>query len=237
MRAFDAAHWDEQAGMYRDAPGAHSIHTNALALLALDLGRERAMGVADRMLASPAEPIGSPYFEGFALRGLCRWGRHRDALARIAQKWGPMIDAGATTFWEHYSGRASLCHAWSSEPTALLSRDILGVSWSAPERLVRIAPNPGALTWAQGVVPLPCGDVTLRWDATADGLRLHLSAPEAVTVALDLPAAAGAVLLVDGQEARDAVAANERIRARLRGGAHAVVIQARERAESSRAGA
>ncbi len=225
-QAFEAAHWDEAAGMYRDEPGVHSIHTNALALLVLDLEAGKAKRVADGMLASKAVAIGSPYFEGYALQGLCRHGRHADALARVEEKWGPMIDAGATTFWESYLGQWSLCHAWSCEPTAMLSRDVLGVSFHAPERAVTVAPHPCRLMWAQGVAPLPCGDISLRWDVRAESFDLAISSPKDAALELDLPAGDGATLVVDGERV-PATVAGGRIRVRIRGGAHQVsVVQA-----------
>jgi hypothetical protein len=222
--AFEAAHWDEERGLYRDAPGIYSVHTNALALLALDPAPARAKRVIEAMLRAPdLTQVGSPYFEGFVLRALCRHGRQDEAPRRVRDKWGPQIDAGATTFWEDYAGRWSLCHAWSCEPTALLSRDILGVSYDAVARTVTVAPHPADLAWAQGIVPLPCGDVTVHWESGDPALAMEVSCPPPVSLALDLPAGDGAALTVDGART-DAKAAAGRIRTRLPGGAHTITV-------------
>ncbi len=225
--AFEAAHWEEARGLYRDAPGVYSVHANALALLTLEQTLARAGRVIDALLRAPdLTQVGSPYFEGFVLRALCRHGRHDDALRRVRDKWGPQIDAGATTFWEDYAGRWSLCHAWSCEPTALLSRDILGVSYDAATRTATLAPRTADLSWAQGVAPLPCGDITVHWKAEDKALTAKVSCPPDVSLALDLPAAAGAALTVNGAPA-DAQVSGGRIRLRLPGGAHEVYVGGR----------
>lgn len=225
--AFEKAHWDEARGLFRDAPGVYSVHTNALALLALDLDAARAKRIADGILGDKTlVQVGSPYFEGFVLRGLMRWGHHDAVLKRVHEKWGPQIDAGATTFWESYAGQWSLCHAWSCEPTALLSRDILGVRYDAATRTVTVAPHPSGLAWAQGIAPLPCGDVAVRWDTAKGAFTATVSSPADTTLALDIPAADGMTLIVDGMP-HEAKPSAGRVRVRLSGGAHVIAVSPR----------
>lgn len=59
-------------------------------------------------------------------------------LASVREKWGRMLDAGATSFWEveegwsAYGNAGSLCHGWSAVPVYILSRLGLGVTPTAP---------------------------------------------------------------------------------------------------------
>ena len=45
-----------------------------------------------------------------------------EILRDIDERWGKMLDAGATTFWEteegykDFNGAGSLCHGWSAIP-------------------------------------------------------------------------------------------------------------------------
>jgi alpha-L-rhamnosidase len=92
-----------------------------------------------------------------------------------------MLDRGARTFWEEFPeegeddlamyGRPfgrSLSHGWSAGPAALLPELVLGVrpaadGWSA----FTVDPELGDLDWAEAVVPVPTGDLTVRCDGDA----------------------------------------------------------------------
>lgn len=60
----------------------------------------------------------SPYFHFYFLPALRAAGLRREALELLAREWGPMVEAGATTTWESFSGddKDSLCHPWSTAP-------------------------------------------------------------------------------------------------------------------------
>ncbi len=216
--AFRAKYWDESRGLYRDGPGIYSVHTNALALLALDFEPARASRIIAGLEGTDLVKPESPYFEGFVLRALCKHGRHDLALKSVREKWGHMIDQGATTFWESFSGQWSLCHAWSCTPTALLSEEILGVTYDAVSGQIRIAPHTVGLTHASGVAPITCGDVNVRWEQTGDEFRLRVNGPPGKTVVLDVPATEGSGITVNGRAESTFERQAGRARATLRGG-------------------
>src|SRR5262249_38093438 len=99
-KSFDAAHWDESRGLYRDAEGLYTEHTNSLALLIQVDEPARAARIIPQLGAPDLLKPESPYFEGFVLRALCKHGKLDQAIKIIRDKWGHMIDEGATTFWE-----------------------------------------------------------------------------------------------------------------------------------------
>ena len=88
----------------------------------------------------------------------------------IREKWGDMIEKGATTFGEVWEPTFhSRCHAWSSSPLYHLSQQVLGVlptdvAW----KKVRIAPFMGKLDYARGRVPTPLGVIKVEWERVAD---------------------------------------------------------------------
>ncbi len=66
--------------------------------------------------------------------------------------------------------RHSFCHGWAGGPTAWLSKNVLGVTPVSPGcAKVRITPNLGRLTWAEGSYPTPKGPIHLRHEKLADG--------------------------------------------------------------------
>lgn len=206
-RAFDALFWDEARGVWVDVvrPGEQgaevSQQTSSLALL-YGIGDEtRQAATLSRLLDDPTlTQIGSPYFSYYLLAALFRYGRHEAALAYIRRHWGAMLDAGATSWWEEYHGQTSRCHAWSIGPTIDLMAQFLGVGAAAPGfTSVRIAPHPGDLLWAKGIVPTPQGDVSVHWQCTDAGFLLHVSAPNAVTLEIALPAGSQDILRLNDQ--------------------------------------
>ncbi|MGF7033658.1 hypothetical protein J2T17_004606 [Paenibacillus mucilaginosus] len=84
-----------------------------------------------------------------------------------------------------YQGyRHSLCHGWASGPTAWLSEYVLGIRPLEPGcRTVRVAPQLGDLTWAEGTFPTPHGIVRVKHTKRPDGtVHSDITAPEGVTV-------------------------------------------------------
>lgn len=199
-KRFDEVFWSEPDGLYRDAANVLTEHTNALALLILVEDPARA----SRIIAKLDDPLilkpESPYFEGFVLRALCKHGRHDLALKTIREKWGNMIDHGATTFWESYGAQWSLCHAWSCTPTALLSEEVLGVRYDAAAKRIYISPHTLGLASAKGVAPLSCGNVAVQWENPDGDFRLKFAAPPGTTVQLEVPASDHSRIFVNGQE-------------------------------------
>ena len=222
--AWQAAFWDEERGLYRDTADGDTFsqHTQSLSLLYGLAGEARQAQVLDALLHDTSlVQIGSPYFSFYLLGALNRQGRHADALDYIRRHWGAMLDAGATSWWENYHGRDSLCHAWSCGPTVDLLTQTLGLTPAAPGwEVVNICPRPADLTWAKGVVPTPHGDVSVHWHKTADAFHLHISAPRSVTVRPVLPVPPGAVVTVNG------AVVNRDVLGDLPGGGHEIVVSA-----------
>jgi hypothetical protein len=100
-----------------------------------------------------------------------------------------MLDQGASTFWEMWSGAGkrrtrSHCHGWSAAPTFFLSTYVLGVQPLAPGfARVKIEPHPGNLHWARGRIPTPYGLIDIAWERPEGGaLKLTATVPEGIRV-------------------------------------------------------
>jgi alpha-L-rhamnosidase len=108
------------------------------------------------------------------------------ALQLLENEWGPMTsgpDGG--TLWEKEttagtlgSSSTSLAHGWSTGPTSALTAYVLGVTPTSPGYASwRVDPQPGSLAWAEGAVPTPQGDITVKWASGAGGFRISITAP------------------------------------------------------------
>ena len=192
-RAVNARLWDRRAGVYDASTtqrGAVVQDANVTAILAGIPDRSRArdiISVLQRRLrhrfglldVSTPAPAGytqdiSPYMGSFNVLADFAAGDEAAALALIRQEWGYMVshDPGGTD-WERIQlngvpkggGLAdSSAHAWSTGPTPALSQYLLGVRPASPGFATwMVAPEPGPVTWAQGVVPTPRGPVSVRW--------------------------------------------------------------------------
>ncbi|MGO8672829.1 MAG: alpha-L-rhamnosidase C-terminal domain-containing protein [Capsulimonadaceae bacterium] len=149
----------------------------------------------------------SPYYANYVLRALSASGHTEDGLRVLRTYWGGMLDEGATTFWEAYDPRwpkvhyhtylqadhtagtsISLCHGWSSGPTAWLTDYVLGVRpTSGGFKTVDIAPDLGDLSWAEGDVPTPHGPIHVRADKKSGRLICQVTLPAGVDAEVSVP--------------------------------------------------
>ena len=156
----------------------------------------------------------STFMSYYMLSALADAGKTADALSILKTYYGGMLKAGATTFWEDFdidwlkdgtsldslSGqydihgdngahcyvgyRHSLCHGWSSAPTAFLAERVLGIRILEPGcRRIGIYPELGGLEWAEGEYPTPYGTVSVKCRKTEDGgISVEYKAPEQIEI-------------------------------------------------------
>ena len=75
--------------------------------------------------------------------------------------------------------RHSLCHGWSSGPTAFLSRFLLGVEAIEPGyKTIRVNPQLAGLEYIKGSVPTPYGNIEIYYDGTKKSIKV----PDGITV-------------------------------------------------------
>jgi alpha-L-rhamnosidase len=162
-----------------------SQHVNTLAML-MGLKKEARARLAKEVLIKASKQrkekivCASPFFYAYVLEALFEAGFFNEIIEIIKDKWGEMIDNGATTFWEIWDPTIeSRCHAWSASPVYHLMQTVLGVVPTEPGwRRVRIAPHPGALEFAKGVVPTPLGRIRAEWEkAGEDQLVVRIELP------------------------------------------------------------
>ncbi len=206
-QATNAHLWNDAQQAYTDClrDGQHSpVYSQQTQTVALTAGvatGARALRCR-QIIEDPPEGFvraGSPFFEFFLLEALQGEGREHEVIAAIRRDWGWMVEMGATTFWESWSGAGAMqadgrltrshCHGWSAAPTYFLSTYVLGVQAAGPApEPIRIEPHPGDLRWCRGVTPTHYGDVAVQWENPVDGpFALRVQAPAGCPVEIKLP--------------------------------------------------
>ncbi|KAG9660130.1 glycoside hydrolase family 78 protein, partial [Aureobasidium melanogenum] len=161
----------------------------------------------------------SPYASSYHLRAAFAAQDAESAIYLLDHTWVPMTLQSNVNysgcFWEtlNLDGKpglgdaTSLCHAWSSGPTAELTRNILGIQAVAPAyQEWRVVPQSLSLKWARGTQPTLYGSITVDWRYDEAGLlAMDVSSPSGTngTVSLPFPLKSNAtgtvVTLVNGQ--------------------------------------
>jgi hypothetical protein len=190
--------WDEKKKRWQDGFDSAtqkpieqiSQHTHTLAIL-LALKPETHADIARDVLLKSAKSkrtkiiTASPFFYAYVLQALASQGLLAEVIEIIHEKWGTFLDMGATTFHEMWNVTTeSRCHAWSSSPLYHLTQIVLGVQPLNPGwTKLRIAPFPGNLEFARGVVPTPRGVLKVEWEkAGEDQLAVRLDIPDGLEV-------------------------------------------------------
>jgi len=218
--AVNARFWDAKLGGYLDClrgmgeatsrstpdvtPGSNlplSQISNGMALYAGIVPEKRlAATIAALLEPGRASPARSGYMNYYLTEALFRTGRGAEAIRRIRDHWGGMIERGATTFWEVFDpttppGRLpdrmwSLCHEFCAGPVHSLPLHVLGVEPLEPGfRRTRLSPEPGDLAWAKGRVPTPLGPVEVWWRSVEEAkeFRLEFAQPAGMEIELRVP--------------------------------------------------
>jgi len=193
-KLFDAAR-----GLYRDGVGTDhaSLHANlfplAFGLVPAGERPQIAQWLAGRGMA------GSVYAAQYLLEGLFENGEDATALALITapgdRSWRHMVESGATITWEawdqKYKPNQDWNHAWGAAPANLLPRYVLGAQpLTAGWGRALIQPHPGTLTSAEGRMPTPRGELSVRWTRDKTFI-LTLTLPAGMTAKVELPALEG----------------------------------------------
>ena len=208
--------WDARGRVWRDGfdPGSGKMveevsqHANALAML-LRLKPEGHQVIAKDVLLKTANSrrgkilAASPFFYAYVLEALAEGNYREETIRIIREKWGEMIEKGATTFWEIWEPTYhSRCHAWSASPVYHLSQQVLGVmpvevGW----KKVRVAPWMGKLDFARGRVPTPLGVIMVEWERVGDDqLVARVELPGGIQGEFVGPLGETRILAAGGQE-------------------------------------
>lgn len=175
--------YDADAGLYRNTPSRRefSQHTTLWAVLSGAVRGEEAGALVDRTFDGHV-PVAVCTFSmnHYLFRALEMAGRYEAYAPRLLEGWQRMLDLHCTTWCENPDSPRSECHGWSSAPIYEFSRMVLGAfptrdGWSH----VSVQPcPPEGLSFAEGSVPTPYGDLFIRWERRDGDFTLTVRKPE-----------------------------------------------------------
>lgn len=199
--AFHRRFFDPARGLYVDCvesgePSPRCSEHSQIAALRFDLVPD---GTADALIertwgdARPADMIeAQPFFFTLGLEALGTHHRRELGLALTRERWGRMLDRGATSCFEEWTDSGSYrggefsgfqrthSHAWSAGAATFLRYGLTGFRILEPG-CTRIALDPLRTGPAYRVrLPTPHGDVVVAWD----GSEIALAAPAGMMVEL-----------------------------------------------------
>ena len=113
-----------------------------------------------------------------------RWLDNATPVDCIPEKGKKDIHADNGAFC--YKGlRHSLCHGWSSAPTAFLAEEVLGIKILEPGcKKIAIKPDLGNLSFAKGIYPTPYGIISVECSKNGENISVSYSAPYEIEIVL-----------------------------------------------------
>ncbi len=178
--------WDANRGLLADTPAKASFsqHANILAVLtdALPIyppgGKAQQLVLLQKIMADKSITQTTLYFRFYLLEALKKTGMGDEFLPQLAD-WKAMLDMGLTTFAEEPEPTRSDCHAWSASPNYQFLSTVLGINPGSPGfATVRIEPFLGDLTFAEGKMPHPLGEITVKLEKVATGHKAIVMLPK-----------------------------------------------------------
>ena len=122
------------------------------------------------------------YFRFYLVRALKKVGLG-DRYIEMLQPWRDMLKIGLTTFAENPEPTRSDCHAWSASPNYDLLATVCGIESAEPGfKSIKIEPHLGSLTWVEGKMPHPFGDIEVRLERNGkSGVKGSITLPKGLS--------------------------------------------------------
>lgn len=177
----------------------YTSQTNIMAALFDIPDHYQKSTICRRLLNGTLPQIRTPYFASFLLDVLYSADLHAEALDIIRKKWGPMINAGASTLWEYFTPDGDMCHGWSACPTRDLLAEYIGIKPVLGSHRFSIAPHTGGLKWAKGSIATNTGPLTVEWRVGRNYFLTNIKVPHGLRVDFYPPGPADCRISVDGK--------------------------------------
>ncbi|MDF2650525.1 MAG: alpha-L-rhamnosidase [Paenibacillus sp.] len=185
--------YDKERGLFMDCSGSDQRH-QGVNVLALQYG----------LVPEPKKAAMLDYIvnEGHQcrtllslnlLRVLFENGRDSEAYRLMNHEnypgWGYMIAKGYRTIWEGFDDKESHSHAWNAYPARLFVEYLVGIQMREPGfSAFAIKPwMPDTLTFAEGKVLTPSGEVKVRWEQSSESVTLRAQIPVNSSAILIIP--------------------------------------------------
>ncbi|MCU0347062.1 MAG: alpha-L-rhamnosidase N-terminal domain-containing protein [Saprospiraceae bacterium] len=171
--------WDAGRGMLADNPtkASFSQHANVMAVLTDALPKAEQAGLLEKIMADKTITQTTLYYRFYLREALKKHGMGKEFDAQL-NDWRTMLDMGLTTFAEEPEPTRSDCHAWSAAPNYQFLSTVLGINPGSPGfGTVRIEPVFRGLQFAEGKMPHPLGEISVRLEWLPAGIKATVKLP------------------------------------------------------------
>lgn len=175
--------WDASRGLLADTPARRdfSQHANILGVLTNAIPAKDQKSVMQKVLTDTTLTQCSYYFRFYLFRAMKKAGLGDDYLGQLGP-WKQMLKLGLTTWAEKPEPARSDCHAWSAHPNFDFLNTVAGIEPAAPGfSRVLIEPHLGDLKTLAAAVPVPQGEVTVKYKLENGRLTADISLPSGVS--------------------------------------------------------
>ncbi len=172
------------SGMLQDGPGIdeYSQHCQVFALLTGTVDTEIGKNNLLKTIEEPGYTQCTVAMRFYLFRALEMTGLYA-YTEKYWDTWRNMVKMHCTTCVESEAYSRSECHAWGSLILYELPSITLGVRPAAPGyKKVRIAPVPGYLTNASGIVKTPVGNIHVSWKIENGVFKIDYEIPQNIEV-------------------------------------------------------
>lgn len=174
-------------GMIQDGPGTeeYSQHCQVFAVLTDTVDKETGRKNLLKTIEDKQYPQCTVAMRFYLFRALEKTGLYMYS-DQYWEAWRRMLRLNCTTSIESEEYARSECHAWGALALYELPSAVLGVRPDEPGyKAVRIAPNPGHMTYACGKVKTPAGEIQVKWKKENGKIRIEYEAPEGMDIRLE----------------------------------------------------
>ncbi|MET1055809.1 MAG: alpha-L-rhamnosidase C-terminal domain-containing protein [Pedobacter sp.] len=176
--------FNAEKGLIADTPEqlSYSQHGGIWAVLSGAMPQNEVPRMMKKLLEDKS--IGQvTFFYRFYLTQALKKAGLEDIYYEQLTPWRDMLKLGLTTFAEKPEPTRSDCHAWSASPNYDFLATICGIMPDAPGfSKVLIKPAMGKLTVAEGSMPHPLGQITVKLKRSGDnGITGDITLPEGLT--------------------------------------------------------
>jgi hypothetical protein len=202
QEAIRRSFWNPGRGMFADDLGHRhfSEHSQLLAILTATSDDPR---VVEGLLNAPDLARTTIYFSHYLFEAFGQLGLGEEIIKRLDQ-WHELVENGLRTTIEHPEPTRSDCHAWGAHPQFHFLATILGIRPGSPGfATVHIVPSLGSLTFAEGSMPHPKGDIRVAIHRTEGRTTAKVDLPEGVSGTLSI--SGQKISLGNGEQAFDLV--------------------------------
>jgi alpha-L-rhamnosidase len=178
-RAVYAKCWDPARGLLADTPARKdfSQHANIFGVLTNAIPARDQKRVMQKVLTDSTLTQCSYYFRFYLFRALKKVGLGDDYLSLLGP-WRKMLALGLTTWAEKPEPTRSDCHAWSAHPNFDFLNTVAGIEPAAPGfRKVLIQPHLGTLNHLAASVPVPEGEIVVKYELHNGRLSADITLP------------------------------------------------------------